>query len=840
MRRLSVLLLALSLSLVLIGCKDPNKFTPITDEEAIEQLNKLKDYGVDLYQKTDYLPLLTPNIFSEQQSSYSRNGNNTDGFGMPGNVSGEVNENNFIRPLLELNQPGVIYRMWFTNWSSMPRLRIYIDGSETPTYNLTLMEMASGEISPFLKPLVYNQNESSGGFVSIVPIVFTKSIKIIGTGDFYFNINYQKYPHGTELEFDQESQIEAVKTLFNESGKDPKIFKNDTTIKSTVNLDKDQSVVIYETDGKQTVTNLSLNFNEFETRQFDRTQIEDKGIKINKGTTIQFKMKVDGNTSNTLRFRGVLLDDNQSANVKIDNLSAPNLIFRARRLDGFEWLDGPFYADALVELPTNLTRGKSEVIVTIEATTDITIYRGWSETTTKKFDEIEFGETKSKDSHNYQESRSTAAVLTTYEYDPNTLIDEATWKSIYEDEDLINNIWLKITYKDQEGNAVYAPISSFFGFGAYGMFETLGLMVGLTEDGTMYSYYPMPFEAGIKIELVNLSTKNISNINVTIGYENNYLEAGTYGYFKTNYVSHTNGTDTRLKHGQPITFLDVEGSGKVVGITHSASGDYFGIHSRFYLEGDEQIYIDGSLSHSFHGTGTEDFYNGGWYFKNGVQTTPTFGQSNHNYRDGRDRTVMIRTLITDPIVFRSSIDFKMEHGGWNERIDVDVYATVYYYHAPSVLQRTDQIKFTDPASLEAHNYETDNSSTIVNNNTRYYEGYYNNVQTPNQTVSEVNEYSTFKVSILAQNEGVILRREYVMNPINQTANVYVDGELVGVWQSAFRNGTGIYVRQDDFYIPAEFTDGKQELTIKIEVLQNSDSTYWTESFYEIYSIIKGE
>ena len=190
-----------------------------------------------------------------------------------------------------------------------------------------------------------------------------------------------------------------------------------------------------------------------------------------------------------------------------------------------------FYADALVELP-KFTRAKSEVIVTIETTTDITIYRGWSETTTKKFDEIEFGETKSKDSHNYQESKSTAAVLTTYEYDPNTLIDEATWKSIYEDEDLINNIWLKITYKDQEGNAVYAPISSFFGFGAYGMFETLGLMVGLTEDGTMYSYYPMPFEAGIKIELVNLSTKNISNINVTIGYENNYFEAGTYGYFK--------------------------------------------------------------------------------------------------------------------------------------------------------------------------------------------------------------------------------------------------------------------------------------------------------------------
>jgi|LSQX01.1.fsa_nt_gb hypothetical protein len=840
MKRILILLTTLLIAFSMIGCKNRNNFKPITDEEAQEKLNNLKDYGVDLYQKVDYLPLLTSTIFSEQQSSYSRNGNNVDGFGMPGNISGEVSENNYVRPLLELNQPGVIYRMWFTNWSSMPRLRIYIDDEETPTYNITLTQMASGEVEPFVKPLVYNQQEASGGFVSIVPIVFKKSIKIIGTGDFYFNINYQKYPHGTILETDDVSQIELVKKIFDEAGNDPKIYQNDKTLMSAINLENNSSVTIYETNEKQTITNLSLKFDEFVTRTFDRTLIEDKGINIGRNTTVKFKLKVNNSNDNILRFKGVLLENNQEATVKIDDIQVSKIEFRARRINGFEWMDSNYYEDVDIVIPKNLLVGKKEVTITLQTTSDLTLYRAWMLFNNKEEDQVMFGDGKDKEKHNYQENKTSAPVVSTYEYDPNTRIDDLTWQDIYKDEDIINQVWIKITYKDQTGEAVYAPVSSFFGFGAYGMFETLGLMVGLKADGTMYCYYPMPFESGIKIELINLSNVDLNQVKVTVGYENNLFEKGTYGYFKTNYISHINKTATSLIHNEPITFLKIEGSGKVVGITHSASGSYFGLHSRFYLEGDEQIYIDGSMSHSFHGTGTEDFYNGGWYFRAGVKTTPTFGQSNHNYRDNRDRTVMIRTLITDPIVFRSEIDFKMEHGGWNERIDVDIHAVVYYYHSQSVLQRTDQINFNDDDSLTNHQYEMDSKSNFVATNTRYYEGYYHNKLTPYKKMSEITEFSQFSVDILAANDGVILRREYMMYPLNQMAKVYVDGIYVGLWQSAFRNGVGIYVRQDDFYIPSEFTAGKQKINIKIEVVLNSEASYWTESFYEIYSIKKGD
>ena len=65
----------------------------------------------------------------------------------------------------------------------------------------------------------------------------------------------------------------------------------------------------------------------------------------------------------------------------------------------------------------------------------------------------------------------TTPVEHTYEYDPNTLITQDEWTDIHAAEDIINQVYLKVTYQDQIEDAVYAPVSSFFGFGAYGLFK---------------------------------------------------------------------------------------------------------------------------------------------------------------------------------------------------------------------------------------------------------------------------------------------------------------------------------------------------------------------------------
>lgn len=843
MKRLLLLLTILLAIIGLVGCNGngEEEKEPLSDEQVTEKLNSLNDYGLDLFQKGDYLPLIKNHIYSEQTSSYSRNGNNVDGFGMPGNETGEVSSLSIRRPLLILNQPGIVYRMWFTNWADVPTLFIIIDGEEI-NYRFDLYELTGGENEPFVKELVFNKEESSGGYVSYVPLIFKKSIEIYGRGDFYFNINFQKYPHGYQLEYDNYAKnLQPAVDILKNVGSDPKFNDNDEVSEKKFNIAKNETYTLYEANEKQTVTALNLRFPNLGVHEFDRTMYDDKGHRIFRESTLEFDLNAKAAGSHQLKFRGVLGEHiEEIADVYINGSKVDEIKFRRRRIGGFEWKDDPFFADS--EITINLAKGGKFRVKLVPKSDYISVYNAILEQNGKQIDFLDFGNNEQEKKRELVKTGLVSPVSANLEYDPNTLIDDATWTKIHIEEDIINKLMIKITYDNLDESAVYAPISSFFGFGQFGMFKTLGLMVGLRSDGWMYSYYPMPFEKGIKIELINNSEIDFSNLEFSISTETNRFETGTYGYFKTKYTENLLDTPSALRRGEPIDVLTTSGHGHVVGLTHSQTGNYFGLHSRYYLEGDEQIYIDGSLSHSFHGTGTEDLYNGGWYFKNGVQATPLFGQSNHNYRNDIDRTVMIRTFFTDPIYFRSGIDFKLEHGGNNDRPDSNVYLLTYYYHLDDTkLFKTDTLVIGDDEQRLNHNYKFDEDSEIKDYSTSLlsYEGLYSNKRSNYQKMAIISNESSFEMSLFEANEGAILRREYLMEYLNQMADVYVDGELVGTWSSPQRNAfMGFFVRQDDFVIDKKFTQGKSKITIKLVVKESYDSSLWSESFYEIYSIVK--
>ena len=294
-----------------------------------------------------------------------------------------------------------------------------------------------------------------------------------------------------------------------------------------------------------------------------------------------------------------------------------------------------------------------------------------------------------------------------------------------------------------------------------------------------------------------------------------------------------------------MTFLKVSGSGHIVGVTHSMTGNYFGEHSRFYLEGDEQIYIDGSISHSYHGTGTEDFYNGAWYFNNGVQVTPLYGVGAHNYRGinpaeyqtNINRTVMLRTLVTDPIIFRDGIDFKMEHGGSNDRPDSSAYILTYYYHnESSKLEKTDEFNFYDDSYLD-HNYKQDDNSKMTSINGRY-EGIYRQITAQQTQKIDVHTFTEFTVAIKPENEGVILRWLLDLSVLDQEGILYVDGTKVTTFSNPFRSASFNYVRTTDLFIPKQYTTGKSTITIRLEKysLQSKYNTSNTIRIHSAYTI----
>src|SRR6202012_6160516 len=91
--------------------------------------------------------------------------------------------------------------------------------------------------------------------------------------------------------------------------------------------------------------------------------------------------------------------------------------------------------------------------------------------------------------------------------------------------------------------------------------------------------------------------------------------------------------------GQDWLFADEPGHGKFVGVSHTVRGSRikteFSDDAAYFLEGAERVYTDGSPSPRWYGTGTEDFYEGGWSFNNGTDLSdPLTGQPDQRPEPG--------------------------------------------------------------------------------------------------------------------------------------------------------------------------------------------------------------
>jgi hypothetical protein len=103
-----------------------------------------------------------------------------------------------------------------------------------------------------------------------------------------------------------------------------------------------------------------------------------------------------------------------------------------------------------------------------------------------------------------------------------------------------------------------------------------------------------------------------------------------------------------------------------------------------YLEGDERIFIDRAREPTVIGTGAEDYFSSGWYYDTGVYSAPYHGVTVKDAEAGRISTY--RWHVEDPIPFRESLRFTIEHGGGNDAPGVEYSTVAFWYqthpHAP--------------------------------------------------------------------------------------------------------------------------------------------------------------
>jgi len=243
-------------------------------------------------------------------------------------------------------------------------------------------------------------------------------------------------------------------------------------------------------------------------------------------------------------------------------------------------------------------------------------------------------------------------------------------------EGILKNTDLKITWDNEEIPAVFCPAADFFGY-AFGKTSMQSLLLG-SREGMDYCYIPMPFDKNAEIELINRKSESDSDIplqvHVRIFYSDEKRNRETEGKFYTYW-----NKNIRSVAGEPHVFLDTRGKGHYIGTILQAQGLKAGM--TYFFEGDDSTSVDGEFR--MHGTGSEDYFNGGWYALmdrwDGKMSLPLHGSLDYSVHFCR--TGGYRFFISDKISFEESLYISIEHGPTGNSFPVDYTSLAFYYSA---------------------------------------------------------------------------------------------------------------------------------------------------------------
>ncbi|MET0243819.1 MAG: glycoside hydrolase family 172 protein [Flavitalea sp.] len=276
------------------------------------------------------------------------------------------------------------------------------------------------------------------------------------------------------------------------------------------------------------------------------------------------------------------------------------------------------------------------------------------------------------------------------------------WITIAPGTDIIkrDDIVIRMYWDGQTVPSVVSPLGSFFGQGwneAYPLYSQ-PLYAAPGGSKALVCYFSMPFEKGAVIEIENQGEKNVEAFYYYVDYyEVDKLPAdlGRFHAWYNRELTKSNpetkgeneweilGPATANKTGaQNYLIADIKGKGQFVGVNYFVQSP----SPMWYGEGDDMIYIDGSVSPVLHGTGTEDYFNTSWSPKT-VYHSPQFGSPRVNTTDDAylsngwlGRTHVYRFNISDPIYFDKSLKFTIEHGH-NNALTLDLRTVAYWYQS---------------------------------------------------------------------------------------------------------------------------------------------------------------
>ena len=782
--------------------------------------------GWDTLRRLDRLPELPTGVRTLQTSSFDRAGGNDDGF---------VGTYSCLRQtgagcvIAEREGAGEIDAIWFTRDGGDVRntgdITIELDGRTV--LDAPLQDVVNGELgAPFTHPLVANADESSGGVVIRVPMPFRERMRVtVEHNPLFHHVTYRAFADADGVStFDPDDAAQDVVERLRDWGKgDPKPpAPGARTTERTFSLAPGRSTVLADQRGSGSVSALQLKLPQIVAPEPGEQATDDGRAFAGPDAHSQFTAQIDPANDGiriTRRFDPMI--GNQRAQLLVDGEVAG------------EWAPAPpagggSWRDQVIEVPAALTAGKSQITVRnafVSSDLDFNEFTYWIDSRVggsyTRTDTMDLGPEHPAEeaAHGYTIAGAKWEGVRTYRY-----ADTGDEEQIAASDAVLRDARIRITFDGRR--TVDAPVGEFFGSGL-GEYATRSLMFSLDPQGWYASWWPMPYRSRATVELVNGSAHAITGAASRVTAAPSHAAGTALARGETGYFHATSNADHTLRN-RDWQFLDVEARGKFVGVSHTMTE---GPGSRLYLEGDERVHVDGSRSPAIHGTGSEDFYESGWYFNRGTYSNPLTGAPGYETAGFGCKAVCdgtYRLMLTDAVPFARSLRFGIED------VDAHYASTAFWYgQRGDGLLETDAVDVGDAASEAKHGYSGGGDAVRLD---AAFEGDDDTVY-----VREWGRATTapvrFRLSLGRRgNDGVVLRRLSDQANGYQSAAVKVDGRAAGTWLQPLANPHKRWL-EDEFELPARLTAGKR--TITVELVPTAGAPAWHAAAYTALTRVGG-
>jgi len=742
------------------------------------------------------LPQIADGVLARQLSSVDPAERNNDG--SPANVLYKTPHGASV--IFAATGPGVVDDIWVAgSLKAMGDIRITIDGRTAPAVEMPVGQFFSGATAPFLAPLVGGSTVSSGGNYSYVPIAFRTSCVIALTGTTaYWHVGFHRLPPGTAIRpFSASADLAPVAAVWSNAGRDPHTAGGTRLLTGQVDVPAGGRRTLARIAGPGRIQALELTVPAAAVPA--PAPLTRGGLAFTGASSFTLHVAPNNTGVRLVRRFDYALPD-QTAEVYVDGVAAGSFTAPGST-------NGPyFWRDAELTLPARLTAGRSDIRVTVTAAQPFTAFTYWAYSLVGGArvltDTLQMN-AAAEQAHAFAAPHVLWRRSLTSSYVPAAL---AASRSV------LDQLTLQVRFDGAATPAVDAPLGLFFGAG-FGAADVRSLMLAVDPaTGGLTSFWPMPFVRSATVELVNRGGSAVTGVQYRIRFlprpaDAAALAAGTEGYFHATYNQAAPTTP-----GHDYVLLATAGTGRLVGVSLAMStppGMPDGLQS---LQGNEQIYVDGNPTPAYLGTGTEDFFQAGWYFENGPFSLPTHGSPDQWVGPRYSAHISAyRLFLTDAIPFYDGIDAGIQVGPLNN-LSADYSSVAYWYGlpAPSLVQ-TDVLQPADAAGAAAHGY-TMVQGAPAGPLTGVFQGRRNTVAvTASGTVAAG---AAFTVAVAPGNAGVLLRAQFDQCPGRQAAEVYVDGTDVGLWSDPESNCIERW-KDSSFLLPASVARGHSRLQIRL-------------------------